>query len=44
MSWNDLRTGRFSQAQGEYFITFNTHNKIDFLMILSPLVYSAGKS
>ncbi|MBW8185226.1 REP-associated tyrosine transposase [Shewanella nanhaiensis] len=27
MSWNDLRKGRFSQEQGEYFITFNTQNK-----------------
>lgn len=27
MSWNDLRKGRFSQAQNEYFITFNTQNK-----------------
>ena len=27
MSWNDLRKGRFSHEQGEYFITFNTQNK-----------------
>ena len=27
MSWDDLRKGRYSQVQGEYFITFNTHNK-----------------
>ncbi|REG79524.1 REP-associated tyrosine transposase [Marinomonas pollencensis] len=24
MSWNDLRKGRYSQLQGEYFITFKT--------------------
>ena len=27
MSWDDLRKGRYSQEQGEYFITFNTQNK-----------------
>lgn len=27
MSWNDLRTGRYSQANTEYFITFNIHNR-----------------
>jgi len=27
MSWNDLRKGRFSQSQGEYFVTFNCLNK-----------------
>ena len=30
MSWNDLRVGRFSQAQGEYLITFNTHDRAAF--------------
>jgi|SRR5690554_5425879 len=30
MSWNDLRKGRFSQTNGEYFITFNTHNKTPY--------------
>jgi REP element-mobilizing transposase RayT len=29
MSWNDLRKGRFSQPNEEYFITFNTHNRLD---------------
>ena len=28
MSWNDLRKGRFSQEQGEYFITFNTKGRL----------------
>ncbi len=28
MSWNDLRKGRYSQANGEYFITFNTHHRL----------------
>ena len=28
MSWNDLRKGRYSQANGEYFITFNTHDRL----------------
>ena len=28
MSWNDLRKGRYSQASAEYFITFNTHNRL----------------
>jgi len=27
MSWDDLRKGRYSQSNGEYFITFNTQNK-----------------
>jgi len=27
MSWNDLRKGRFSQSQREYFVTFNCLNK-----------------
>ena len=27
MSWNDLKKGRFTQSQGEYFITFNTHDR-----------------
>ncbi|WP_158969508.1 transposase [Paraglaciecola sp. L3A3] len=27
MSWDDLRKGRYSQAHGEYFITFNTQNR-----------------
>ena len=27
MSWNDLRKGRFSQTNGEYFITFACHNR-----------------
>ncbi|TMM46397.1 REP-associated tyrosine transposase [Colwellia ponticola] len=27
MSWSELRKGRISQAQGEYFITFNSYNK-----------------
>ncbi|GAA5135579.1 REP-associated tyrosine transposase [Thalassotalea piscium] len=27
MSWSDLRKGRYSHEQGEYFVTFNTHNK-----------------
>ncbi|MDN4503480.1 transposase [Alteromonadaceae bacterium BrNp21-10] len=26
MAWADLKKGRFSQAYGEYFITFNCHN------------------
>ena len=30
MSWNDLRKGRYSQELGEYFVTFNTHNKIPY--------------
>ena len=30
MSWNDLRTGRYSQPEGEYFITFNTHDRTPF--------------
>lgn len=30
MSWNDLRSGRFSQEQGEYFITFNTYQRDSF--------------
>ena len=30
MSWNDLRVGRFSQRQGEYLVTFNTHNRVAF--------------
>ncbi len=30
MSWNDLRVGRFSQTQGEYFITFNTHDRVAY--------------
>ncbi len=28
MSWNDLRKGRYSQPNAEYFITFNTHNRL----------------
>ena len=28
MSWNDLRKGRFSQANGEYFITFTTDQRL----------------
>ncbi len=27
MSWNDLRKGRYSQNNGEYFITFNTNKR-----------------
>ena len=27
MSWNTLRTGRYSQSNAEYFITFNTINR-----------------
>jgi len=27
MSWNDLRKGRFSQANREYFITFTTYRR-----------------
>ena len=27
MSWNDLRKGRFSQKNGEYFITFACQNR-----------------
>ena len=27
MSWNDLRKGRYSQNNTEYFITFNTENR-----------------
>ena len=27
MSWNDLRKGRYSQRNSEYFITFNTKNR-----------------
>ncbi len=27
MSWTDLRKGRYSSANSEYFITFNCHNK-----------------
>jgi REP element-mobilizing transposase RayT len=27
MSWNDLRKGRVSQSNGEYFITFACHNR-----------------
>ena len=27
MSWNDLRKGRHSQAQGEYFITFSSYQR-----------------
>jgi len=27
MSWNDLRKGRFSQNNGEYFITFTCQNR-----------------
>ena len=30
MSWNDLRVGRFSQVQGEYLISFNTHDRIAY--------------
>lgn len=30
MSWNNLRIGRFSQAQGEYLVTFNTQDKSPF--------------
>ena len=29
MSWNDLRKGRFSEPQREYFITFVCHNRND---------------
>tara|TARA_R110000744_G_scaffold22045_13_gene56656 strand:- start:4228 stop:4725 length:498 start_codon:yes stop_codon:yes gene_type:complete len=28
MSWSDLRKGRYTQEHGEYFVTFNTYNKI----------------
>lgn len=28
MSWNDLRKGRYSQPNGEYFITFVTFNRL----------------
>jgi REP element-mobilizing transposase RayT len=28
MSWNDLRKGRYSCRNTEYFITFNTHNRL----------------
>jgi putative transposase len=27
MSWSDLRKGRYSHEQGEYFVTFNTQNR-----------------
>ncbi|MFB1011906.1 MAG: transposase, partial [Thiopseudomonas sp.] len=27
MSWNDLRNGRVSLADGEYFVTFATHGR-----------------
>lgn len=27
MSWNELRKGRYSQKNSEYFITFNTQNR-----------------
>lgn len=27
MSWNDLRKGRYSQAQGEYFVTFSCYQR-----------------
>ncbi len=27
MSWNDLKKGRYSQNNAEYFITFNTYNR-----------------
>tara|TARA_R110001606_G_C15202906_1_gene631913 strand:- start:111 stop:563 length:453 start_codon:yes stop_codon:yes gene_type:complete len=30
MSWNDLRKGRFSLAHNEYFITFNTQDRISY--------------
>ncbi|MCL1049549.1 transposase [Shewanella abyssi] len=30
MSWSDLRKGRFSQEQSEYFITFNTKDRLAF--------------
>ena len=30
MSWNDLRKGRFSQELGEYFVTFNTKDRLAF--------------
>ncbi|WP_105200154.1 MULTISPECIES: REP-associated tyrosine transposase [unclassified Pseudoalteromonas] len=30
MSLNDLRKGRFSQANGEYFITFTCYQRIPF--------------
>ena len=29
MSWNDLRKGRFSEPQQEYFITFVCNKRID---------------
>ena len=29
MSWNDLRKHRYSQPNGEYFVTFNTVDKRD---------------
>lgn len=30
MSWNDLRKGRYSQNNGEYFVTFNTQNRYPY--------------
>ncbi len=30
MSWNDLRKGRYSQENCEYFITFNTRNRVEY--------------
>jgi len=30
MSWDDLRKGRYSHEQGEYFITFNTQNRAPY--------------
>jgi len=29
MSWSDLRKGRYSQTNSEYFITFNTYNRVE---------------
>ena len=28
MSWNDLRKGRYSQTNREYFITFTTYKRV----------------
>ena len=30
MSWNDLRKGRLSESNREYFITFNTLNRVPY--------------
>lgn len=32
MVWGNLKKGRYSQANGEYFITFNSQNKFPFFL------------